>query len=74
MQTATHAALYAQLILDGAPRGVHVFMVQLRGPDLRPLPGVEVGDIGAKLGDNDTNIGYLRLSKVSCHRLHCYKS
>jgi hypothetical protein len=49
------------MILDGTPRGVHVFFVQLRGADLRPLAGVEMGDIGCKLGDNDTTIGYLRL-------------
>jgi len=68
--SATHAALYAQLIVDGESKGVHVFFVQLRGPDLKPLPGVEMGDIGRKLGDNDTPIGYLRLNRVRIPRRH----
>ena len=37
------------------PMGVHVFMVQMRGPDLKPLPGIEMGDIGSKLGDKCYN-------------------
>ena len=58
---STHCVLYAQMIIHGEEKGVHVFMVQLRDEDLRPLPGVEVGDIGTKAGDNFVDIGYLRL-------------
>ena len=50
--------------------GVHVFFVQMRGADLAPLPGIEMGDIGAKLGDNDTSIGYLRMNQVRIPRRH----
>ena len=50
--------------------GVHVFMVQMRGPDLKPLPGIEMGDIGSKLGDNDATIGYLRMTNVRIPRRH----
>ena len=71
MYSATHAAVYAQMILpDGTNKGVHVYFVQLRGADLRPLPGIEMGDIGAKLGDNDTPIGYLRMRDVRIPRRH----
>ena len=31
MYTATHATVYAQMILNGERKGVHVFFVQLRG-------------------------------------------
>ena len=44
---ATHCVLYAQMIIDGVEHGVHVFMLQLRDEELQPLPGIEVGDIGA---------------------------
>ena len=44
---ATHCVIYAQMIIDGVEHGVHVFMLQLRDEELRPLPGIEVGDIGA---------------------------
>ncbi len=71
MFSATHAAVYAQMILPGGVnKGVHVFFVQMRGADLKPLPGVEIGDIGPKLGDNDTPIGYLRLDRVRVPRRH----
>ena len=58
------------MILNGKPMGVHVFMVQMRGPDLKPLPGIEMGDIGSKLGDNDATIGYLRMTNVRIPRRH----
>ena len=70
MFSATHACVYAQMILRGKVRGVHVFFVQLRGEDLLPLPGVEIGECGPKLGDNDTPIGYLRLRGVRIPRRH----
>ena len=72
--SATHAALYAQLILNGESKGVHVFFVQLRGPDLTPLKGIEMGDIGRKIGDNDTPIGYLRLNKGTVRECQSYHS
>lgn len=38
--------------------GVHSFMVQIRDENHKPYPGIEVGDLGPKLGDhaNDTGI------------------
>lgn len=70
MYSATHAAVYAQMILNGEKKGVHVYFVQLRGVDLKPLPGISMGDIGPKLGDNDTSIGYLRMKNVRVPRRH----
>jgi acyl-CoA oxidase len=70
MVMSTHCVLYAQVIIHGEEKGVHVFFVQLRDEDLRPLPGVEVGDIGTKAGDNFVDIGYLRLKGVRIPRRH----
>lgn len=70
MYSATHAAVYAQMIIKGKCLGVHVFFVQLRGSDLKPLPGIYMGDIGPKLGDNDCPIGYLRMKNVVIPRRH----
>ena len=67
---AAHPKLMAQMILNNKPMGVHVFFVQLRGSDLKPLKGIDMGDIGPKLGDNDTPIGYLRMNQVSIPRRH----
>jgi acyl-CoA oxidase len=48
---ATHATVYAQLIIDDKSYGLHVFMVQLRDGNGKALPGIEMGDLGAKMGD-----------------------
>ena len=58
--TATHAAVYAQLVTpDGARHGVHVFVVQLRDPVTgRHVAGVETGDVGPKMGRNGVSLGY----------------
>eukprot|EP00211_Chloroparvula_japonica_P003585 CAMPEP_0119121714 /NCGR_PEP_ID=MMETSP1310-20130426/2214_1 /TAXON_ID=464262 /ORGANISM="Genus nov. species nov., Strain RCC2339" /LENGTH=720 /DNA_ID=CAMNT_0007111291 /DNA_START=106 /DNA_END=2268 /DNA_ORIENTATION=+ len=67
-KTSTHAALYAQLIVDGVEYGFSTFIVQLRDENHRPLPGVEVGEVGPKMGDNGTETGFLRLTDVRIPR------
>jgi acyl-CoA oxidase len=47
--TATHAALYAQLITKGVNHGFHVFLLQLRDERHEPLPGIELGEVGPKV-------------------------
>ena len=57
---ATHAVIFARLIIDGNDFGVSAFIVQIR--DLkthRPLKGIEIGEIGPKLGYNLKDNGYL---------------
>lgn len=73
MATATHAVVYAQLIIKGKEHGVHVFMVQMRDENLEPLPGIEVGDIGTKAGENEVDIGYLRMKNVRIPRKHMFE-
>ncbi|PIK44722.1 putative peroxisomal acyl-coenzyme A oxidase 1 isoform X3 [Apostichopus japonicus] len=74
-KTVTHAVVAARLITQGKDHGTHMFMVQLRSmKDHTPLPGVELGDIGPKLGFNNIDNGYLRMDRVRIPRDHmCMK-
>lgn len=70
-KTSTHAIVMANLYIGGVKRGQHAFLVQLR--DLRthePLPGIELGDIGPKMGYDSVDNGYLRLTHVRVPRDH----
>lgn len=64
-KTATHVILMARLFIDGNDYGPHGFVVQIRDMEThRPLDGVEVGDIGPKLGFNGVDNGWLRFDHV----------
>jgi acyl-CoA oxidase len=59
--TATHAVVYARLIIDGKDVGIHSFIAQIRSLDNHAaMPGVTVGDIGPKYGGLGNDNGFLR--------------
>ena len=69
---ATHAIVFARCIALGNDYGVQPFIVQIRDLETHePLAGVSVGDIGAKLGYNSIDNGYLMFDNVKVpHSAH----
>jgi len=64
-RTANHAVVIAQLIINERKYGIHNFIVPIRDPKTHlPLPNIEVGDIGPKIGFNAMDNGFCRFSKV----------
>ncbi|XP_049873454.1 probable peroxisomal acyl-coenzyme A oxidase 1 [Pectinophora gossypiella] len=69
--TANYCIVMAQLYTKGKCHGIHPFIVQLRDEETHmPLPGIKVGEIGAKLGMNGTNNGFLGFEHVRIPREH----
>mmetsp|Transcript_13046 Transcript_13046/g.12899 ORF Transcript_13046/g.12899 Transcript_13046/m.12899 type:complete len:152 (-) Transcript_13046:1005-1460(-) len=67
--TATHAIVYAQLIVDKKKQGVQAFMAPIRSLSThRTFPGVEAGDIGPKFGMNTKDNGYLLFTEYRIPR------
>ncbi|OWZ77266.1 acyl-CoA oxidase [Cryptococcus neoformans A2-102-5] len=69
--TATHAAVFAQMIVDGKKYGVKTFVTQLRDTKtFQLLPGVTIGDIGKKMGRDGIDNGYIQFTYVRVPRAH----
>mmetsp|Transcript_8523 Transcript_8523/g.10623 ORF Transcript_8523/g.10623 Transcript_8523/m.10623 type:complete len:707 (-) Transcript_8523:59-2179(-) len=66
--SATHAAVYARLIVHGKDYGVKTFVVPLRDSNHDLMPGVSVGDIGAKMGRDGIDNGWIQFSNVRIPR------
>lgn len=60
---ATHAIVFARCISLDADYGVQPFIVQIRDLETHePMPGIEVGDIGTKIGYNNIDNGYIKFT------------
>ncbi|EMD88691.1 hypothetical protein COCC4DRAFT_60646 [Bipolaris maydis ATCC 48331] len=69
--STTHGAVMARLIAGEKDHGPHIFLVQLRRvEDGKPIPGVEMGDVGLKMGYNEADNGFASFDHVRIPRSH----
>lgn len=67
--SATHSVVYARLLVDNKDYGVKTFIVPLRDPEtFQLLPGVFIGDIGAKMGRDGIDNGWIQFKSVRIPR------
>ncbi|XP_067631928.1 acyl-coenzyme A oxidase 1-like [Eurosta solidaginis] len=70
-QSANYCIVVAQLYIDDQKLGVHLFLLQVRDEETHaPLPGIDIGDIGKKIGMLGVNNGYLGLKNVRIPRMN----
>ncbi|KAG0266816.1 fatty-acyl coenzyme A oxidase [Mortierella polycephala] len=67
--TATHTVVFAQLYVRGKRYGVKSFVVQLRDTRTYTLmPGINIGDIGKKMGRDGIDNGWIQFTNVRIPR------
>ncbi|KAH8348698.1 hypothetical protein KR084_009946 [Drosophila pseudotakahashii] len=67
--TANHAMVVAQLYIADVHHGVQMFIVPVRDAETHmPLPGIDIGEIGKKLGMASVNQGFLGMNQVRIPR------
>lgn len=70
-QSATHACVFARLIIGDVDYGVKSFIVQLRDPrDFSLMTGINIGDIGKKMGRDGIDNGWIQFTHVRIPRSH----
>eukprot|EP01119_Soliformovum_irregulare_P009285 TRINITY_DN2251_c1_g1_i2.p1 TRINITY_DN2251_c1_g1~~TRINITY_DN2251_c1_g1_i2.p1 ORF type:complete len:515 (+),score=161.51 TRINITY_DN2251_c1_g1_i2:85-1545(+) len=68
-QIATHCIVFCNLRSKGQECGLQLIIVPLRDPESgKPLPGVHVGDLGAKAGRNGLDNGWIQFHNVRVPR------
>ncbi len=65
---ASHAVVFAQLVVGEESHGVHAFVVRIRDEDGNPSPGVRIEDDGPKIGLNGVDNGRLWFDEVRVAR------
>lgn len=67
--SSNHCIVMARLFTQGKDCGIKPFIVQIRDENTHlPLPGIKIGEIGAKLGFNTVNNGFLGFDNVRIPR------
>ena len=66
---ANHAVVFARLIVEENDYGVQPFLIQIRSLETHEcLPGIEIGEMGSKLGYNSKDNGFMRFNHIRIAR------
>jgi acyl-CoA oxidase len=65
---ASHCVLYCRMVIDGKDYGINSFFVQLRDAQHKCMPGVELYEMGPKMGYNLVDNGYCMFHNVRVPR------
>ena len=70
---SNHAIVMAKLIINGKSKGVQAFFVQIRSlEDHSVMPGIELGELGAKMAMPPKDQGFLKFNNVSIPRFNMF--
>ena len=58
------ACVIATLVVDGKPQGANGFLIRMRTPDGKLVPGITIGDMGGKTIGNDLDNAWVRFTNV----------
>lgn len=67
---ANYALVFGQTIVKGKNEGVNAFIVPIRDKKLKQLPGVEINDMGYKIGLNGVDNAALKFNNVRIPRVN----
>ena len=67
---ANYALVFAQTYVKGKHEGVNAFLVPIRDKQLNALPGVEINDMGIKIGLNGIDNAALKFHDVRIPRVN----
>ena len=67
---ANYALVFAQTFVKDKHEGVNAFLVPIRDKNLQAYPGVEINDMGIKLGLNGVDNAALKFHSVRIPRVN----
>ena len=67
---ANYALVFAQTYVKGKHEGINAFLVPIRDKNLNTLPGVEINDMGIKIGLNAIDNAALKFHNVNIPRVN----
>jgi acyl-CoA oxidase len=65
---SNYALVFGQTIVDGKNEGVNAFLVRVRDDQMKEMPGVQIVDMGVKMGLNGVDNGALKYKNVRIPR------